>query len=93
MSSMASSQTQAEDNLRYFDPRMMHQPSKESMKLRPHLPADVILFVVGGGNYVEYEKLVEWGRDKGVQRVTYGCTELVSPSQFIEQLSRLGGQL
>lgn len=50
------------------------------------MPADVMLFVVGGGNYVEYQNLVEYGKSKGITRVTYGCTELINPKQFLEQV-------
>lgn len=54
--------------------------------------ADVIVFVIGGGNYVEYQNVQEWARARGLQRCTYGCTEMVSPKQFLEQLSSLGAK-
>lgn len=47
---------------------------------------DVIVFVIGGGNYVEFQNLVEYGKTKGLARVTYGCTELVTPRQFLDQV-------
>jgi hypothetical protein len=51
-----------------------------------HPAADVIVFIVGGGNYVEYQNVQEWAKSKGLQRCTYGCTEMVSPGHFVEQV-------
>jgi hypothetical protein len=47
---------------------------------------DVIVFVIGGGNYVEYQNVQEWAKTKGLQRITYGCTEMVNPKQFADQV-------
>lgn len=75
----------------FFDPKLMHQPTKETITLaRQQSAQDVVLFVVGGGNYVEYQNLVDYGKSKNLVRVTYGCTELVNPTQFCDQLTRLG---
>ncbi|CAA84704.4 Sec1 family domain-containing protein 1 [Caenorhabditis elegans] len=72
----------------FFDPKLMHQPTKETILLaRQQSAQDVILFVVGGGNYVEYQNLVDYGKRKNLMRVTYGCTELVNPAQFCDQVS------
>lgn len=57
------------------------------------LAMDVLVFVIGGGNYVEYQNLVDYAKQKGIQRMTYGCTELLTPKQFIEQLQQLGQHL
>ena len=53
--------------------------------------AQAICFVVGAGNYLEYEILkqrVTPGAQPGVgrRRVVYGCTEVMSASAFLEQL-------
>ncbi|PIC42563.1 hypothetical protein B9Z55_009599 [Caenorhabditis nigoni] len=75
----------------FFDPKLMHQPTKETIALaRQQAAQDIVLFVVGGGNYVEYQNLVDYGKNKNLMRVTYGCTELVNPTQFCDQLTRLG---
>ncbi|UMM22605.1 hypothetical protein L5515_003739 [Caenorhabditis briggsae] len=75
----------------FFDPKLMHQPTKETIALaRQQAAQDIVLFVVGGGNYVEYQNLVDYGKSKNLMRVTYGCTELVNPTQFCDQLTRLG---
>lgn len=58
-----------------------------SSKLRTgQLATDVIVFVVGGGNYVEYQNVHDYGKSKGLQRIVYGCTEMVSPKKFVEQV-------
>lgn len=50
------------------------------------LATDVIVFVVGGGNYVEYQNIHDYGKSKGMQRIIYGTTEMVSPKNFVEQV-------
>ncbi len=47
-----------------------------------------ILFVVGGGNYTEYQNVVAQGRAQG-RRVIYGSTEMLAPNQFLAQLNKL----
>lgn len=92
-----SSQTGAkatDDEYRYFDPKLMHPPGRDSQRPRGVNPAqDVLVFVIGGGNYVEYQNIIDYGKSKGLSRITYGCTELVNPKQFTDQLTRLGRQL
>lgn len=62
---------------------------------------DAIVFVVGGGSYVEYVNLLEWNaRSTGVplgtsnasnstRRVTYGATEILTPHHFVQALANL----
>uniref|UniRef100_A0A8C5HVM5 Sec1 family domain-containing protein 1 n=2 Tax=Gouania willdenowi TaxID=441366 RepID=A0A8C5HVM5_GOUWI len=49
-----------------------------------------IVFVVGGGNYIEYQNLVDYTKSKQGKKVIYGCSELFNAAQFIKQLSQLG---
>ncbi|MCP9264077.1 Protein sly1 [Dirofilaria immitis] len=70
---------------RYYDPKLMHSTGKEPQRARNNPPQDIIVFVIGGGNYVEYQNIVDYGKSKGLTRITYGCTELVNPKQFVEQ--------
>ena len=57
-----------------------------------------IVFLVGAGNYLEYQSLrqaVAHGGGQlstaiGGRRVTYGCTEVLSPKEFVHELSQLG---
>lgn len=80
--------------------------------------SEVIVFVLGGGNYAEFQNLQDYvqrennpessgggvgggvvgGRagiragaaSRGGKSILYGCTELLSPEQFLEQLADLG---
>lgn len=59
--------------------------------------SDAIVFVVGGGSYVEYTNLEEYAaRTVGAQagataarRITYGATEIVPPTEFLAGLGSL----
>ena len=69
----------------YLDPKQgaAAAPQRKSQPFE-----DAVLFVVGGGNYTEYQNVVAQGRAQG-RRVIYGSTELMSPSQFLTQLHKL----
>ncbi|KAK0415603.1 hypothetical protein QR680_012021 [Steinernema hermaphroditum] len=84
--------TSTTEEFRYFDPKLMHSSAtRDALKSRGgQLSQDVIVFVVGGGNYVEYQNIAEYGKTKGLTRITYGTTEIVTPRQFTDQLTRLG---
>ncbi|CAO0789793.1 unnamed protein product [Mucor circinelloides] len=73
----------------YFDPKV----SKNSRSPRQHKVAfqEAIVFVVGGGNYVEYQNLQELAtQNNGKKKITYGSTDILSPHQFLDQLATLG---
>ena len=45
------------------------------------------VFVVGGGNYIEYQNLQDYCRRlQNTRRVTYGTSELMNAKQFLEQV-------
>jgi len=48
-----------------------------------------MVFIVGGAGYVEYGNLEEWASKTG-KRVTYGGTEIISPTAFVNILEDLG---
>jgi len=52
---------------------------------------DCAVFVLGGGSYNEYQNLQDWQKEKqqtmGINSVVYGCSELLSPEQFVRQLA------
>uniref|UniRef100_A0A4W6DHP4 Sec1 family domain-containing protein 1 n=1 Tax=Lates calcarifer TaxID=8187 RepID=A0A4W6DHP4_LATCA len=74
------------DDYRYFDPKMLR--GSERYNITPLISA--IVFVVGGGNYIEYQNLVDYTKSKQGKKVVYGCSELFNAAQFIKQLSQLG---
>ncbi|KAJ3190723.1 Vesicle trafficking between the ER and Golgi [Irineochytrium annulatum] len=53
---------------------------------------EAIVFVVGGGNYLEYQNLVDYAA-RGVpkKRITYGSTEVMTAKGFLSVLEQLGG--
>uniref|UniRef100_A0A7E4WDZ4 Sec1 family domain-containing protein 1 n=1 Tax=Panagrellus redivivus TaxID=6233 RepID=A0A7E4WDZ4_PANRE len=89
---LPSSNGSGDDEFRYFDPKLQHAVNVDAIRGQP--VEDVVVFVIGGGNYVEYQNLVDYAKNKpGLLRMTYGCTELVTPKQFTEQLNALGQRL
>lgn len=104
----ASSNAQAlqeTDEYLYIDPR---QPRGRSTGMAPggakaRQPfAHAIVFVVGGGGYVEYVNLQEYvarsaATNGGVapgtnspKQITYGSTEILNPTDFLHSLAALG---
>ncbi|XP_018409653.1 PREDICTED: sec1 family domain-containing protein 1 [Nanorana parkeri] len=77
------------DDYRYFDPKML-RGNDSSVPRNKNPFQEAIVFVVGGGNYIEYQNLVDYIKTKQGKHVLYGCTELFNASQFVKQLSQLG---
>jgi len=87
------------EDYRYFDPKLLRSTSETAPKNKAPFN-DAIVFVIGGGSYVEYQNLVDYKKAKssggqGVttslpKRITYGSTELVNAAQFLSQLQKLG---
>uniref|UniRef100_A0A3Q3WY04 Uncharacterized protein n=1 Tax=Mola mola TaxID=94237 RepID=A0A3Q3WY04_MOLML len=77
------------DDYRYFDPKML-RGSESSIPRNKNPFQEAIVFVVGGGNYIEYQNLVDYTKVKQGKKVIYGCSELFNATQFIRQLSQLG---
>lgn len=49
-----------------------------------------VVFVVGGGNYMEYNNLVNYAKKKAGatnKKIIYGCTDVVNAEQFLNQVS------
>ncbi|KAM4662619.1 sec1 family domain-containing protein 1 [Discoglossus pictus] len=77
------------DDYRYFDPKML-RGNDSSVPRNKNPFQEAIVFVVGGGNYIEYQNLVDYIKTKQGKHVLYGCTELFNATQFVKQLSQLG---
>ena len=67
--------------------------------------SDALVFVVGGGGYVEYSDLLElasrsttaqgnagYTTGPGKKRITYGSTEVLQPKEFLRSLANLTTQ-
>lgn len=82
------------DSYLVFDPRA---PKSSSGMGSNHLKGpfkEAIVFMVGGGNYVEYGSLQELvQRQQPVRHVIYGTTEILTGEEFLEQLALLGQKM
>lgn len=83
--------TKETEDYRYFDPKMLRVPDSSSIP-RSRTPfQEAYVFMVGGGNYIEYQNLQEYcKRHQGSKKITYGTSELMNAQQFLTQLSELG---
>lgn len=74
----------------YFDPKAQKDNETQRKKIFQH----AIVFVVGGGNYIEYQNLVDYSKSKSryasgptnSKYVIYGATDFVNATQFLQQL-------
>ncbi|KAI9480294.1 MAG: Sec1-like protein [Benjaminiella poitrasii] len=87
---MSPSQNSDANDYLYFDPKVS-KSSKTSARQHKISFQEAIVFVVGGGNYVEYQNLQELATQNNSKRkITYGSTEILCPSEFLNQLAILG---
>ena len=72
-----------ESDYLYFDPKGNAQTKRRTQPYR-----EGIVFVVGGGNYLEYHNLQDYANSSG-KRIIYGCSDLLSPTNFLSQLEKI----
>ncbi|KAJ1650415.1 Vesicle trafficking between the ER and Golgi [Dispira simplex] len=78
----------------YLDPKQTKRGALASSGARLARPkvsySDVVVFVVGGGNYLEYQNLQQFAQTSVPPKsITYGATEICNPTQFLQQLAAL----
>jgi len=73
----------------YYDPKLARKNGNIPRKSKSPY-SNAIVFVVGGGNYNEYQNLTEYAKSKQGKQVSYGCMELLNSEDFLEQLNLLG---
>ncbi|GLT85991.1 hypothetical protein SLE2022_041540 [Rubroshorea leprosula] len=82
------------DSYLVFDPRA---PKSSSGTSSSHLKGpfkEAIVFMIGGGNYMEYGSLQELVQhQQPVKHVIYGTTEILTGSEFVKQLASLGQKM
>lgn len=95
-STAAAQALQDTDDYLLFDPRATRsRNTAQSGRTRTQFQESVV-FVVGGGGYVEYSNLQEWASRSqkegggGGKRITYGSTEILNPEAFLNALGELG---
>ncbi|KFM77819.1 Sec1 family domain-containing protein 1, partial [Stegodyphus mimosarum] len=83
------------EDYRYFDPKLLRATDSSSVPRNRAPFLDAVVFVVGGGNYIEYQNLSDYTKGKSnpsTKRIIYGCTDLVNADQFLKQLHQLGAE-
>ncbi|GLH13371.1 Protein sly1 homolog [Gryllus bimaculatus] len=90
--------SQETEDYRYFDPKQLKATGDSSQIPRNRTPfQEAIVFIVGGGNYIEYQNLVDYTKGKAggtsSKRVIYGASTLNNAKQFLKQLSLLGQEI
>ena len=83
------------DDFRYFDPKLLRAESGSVPRSKSPFQ-EAFVFVVGGGNYIEYQNLMDYARSKAPvsqKKIVYGCSDLVSATLFLRQLAQLGTEI
>eukprot|EP00048_Salpingoeca_helianthica_P016594 m.233165 g.233165 ORF g.233165 m.233165 type:complete len:626 (-) comp19003_c0_seq1:62-1939(-) len=75
----------------YLDPRTLKAAASTTVP-KGRAPFDeAMVYIVGGGTYNEYQNLQDFcQRTGGTRRITYGSTTMVSATQLLSDMTRLG---
>lgn len=91
MEPLSSSQKnlEATDSYLYLDPKITRGSHTRKPKRQTFNKS--VVFVVGGGNYLEYQNLQEWAHSQihNPKKVMYGSTDIITPHEFLDQLTSL----
>lgn len=85
----SNSSVQLTDDYLYLDPKSRGGHSKPPKRQSYQ---ESIVFVIGAGNYLEYQNLQEWANlpNKPQKKVVYGSSNIATAKQFLEECSELG---
>lgn len=77
------------DNYLYFDPKSRGGHSKPPKR---QSYSEGVVFIIGGGNYLEYQNLQEWSsqQSQSPKKVIYGGTDIISANEFLKECETLG---
>lgn len=80
------------DALLLIDPRQRHQQAPSPTA--PTTYSHVIVFVLGGSSYAEYNHAEDWARRRAQQRqlplqLTFGTTKMLTGAEFLDQITRI----
>jgi len=78
------------DSYCYFDPKVQKKMRQNAVPRKNTPFKEAIVFVVGGGNYVELHNLQEYSKKQPTKKIIYGSSEVLNAKQFLQQLSELG---
>lgn len=54
---------------------------------------EAIVFVIGGGNYAEYQNLIDSTKKGFGKQITYGSTNVVTGEEFLSELCSIGEEM
>ncbi|KAG9291999.1 hypothetical protein G9A89_017898 [Geosiphon pyriformis] len=78
------------DDYLWFDPKLSRNSSTKQPRHK-HAFQEGIVFMVGGGNYIEYQNLQEFSQRQAVKKkIIYGSTDILNPNSFLKELEMLG---
>jgi len=81
------------ENYCYFDPKIQKKMRQTAIPRKNTPFKESIVFIIGGGNYVEYQNLQEYAKKLPSKKIIYGSTEIVTASEFLKQLKVLSEKL
>lgn len=77
-----------DDDYLYLDPRVKGDVDVAALRNAARAPVrEAIAFMIGGGCYGEYQNLQMVANER--RSITYGSTEIVDPSTFLNHLAKL----
>ena len=76
------------DNFLALDPKIYRKTENTSPAMKNTFN-DIYVFVVGGGNYVEYQNLMAYAEQHPEKRIVYGSSEIMDSKSFLDQLNKL----
>ncbi|KAF8065561.1 SLY1 [Scenedesmus sp. PABB004] len=77
------------DGFAVLDPKL--PPGRAGLDRAKGPFREALVFMIGGGNYLERENLAAWAsRSQPPRQVLYGATDLLSGEEFLRQLEELG---
>lgn len=82
----SNNSVQITDEYLYLDPKSRGGHSKPPKR---QAYSSAVVFVVGGGNYLEYHNLTEWAATKQ-KHIVYGSTDIVTAKEFLGEVAELG---
>jgi hypothetical protein len=94
------------DDYAYFDPKIL-RGNMDNMPRAKNPFHEAIVFVVGGGNYIEYQNLMAFANSSSKsssanlsvapgssgKRIIYGCSTMTSPNQMLKHFAELGHEM
>ena len=83
------------DDFLYLDPKLLK--GGDVMPKNRVAFQDAVVFIVGGGNYIEYQNLMDHIKLKQSnnvnRRIIYGSSTLSNSKQFLKELLALGREI